>query len=82
LQDTWWRVDARPAPCLDLKLVHRGTRSARYRHLSSISDMEKMVNKLIKRAGQMHPIANREMVHTLTQMRLVRPKMKREENVK
>jgi hypothetical protein len=44
--------------------------------------MEKMVNKLIKRAGQMHPIANREMVHTLTQMRLVRPKMKREENVK
>jgi hypothetical protein len=44
--------------------------------------MEKMMNKLIKRAGQQHPIANREMIHTLTQMMLERPKMKREEHVK
>jgi hypothetical protein len=31
LHGTWQRMDARPAPCLDLKLVYRGTRSAGYR---------------------------------------------------
>jgi hypothetical protein len=31
LQGMWQRVDARPAPCLDLNLVCRGTRSAGYR---------------------------------------------------
>jgi hypothetical protein len=30
-QDMWQHVGAHPAPCLDLKLVCRGTRSARYR---------------------------------------------------
>jgi hypothetical protein len=28
LQLAWQRVDARPAPCLDLELVCRGTRSS------------------------------------------------------
>jgi hypothetical protein len=28
LQLTWQRVDARPAPCLDLDLVYGGTRSS------------------------------------------------------
>jgi hypothetical protein len=31
LQGMWQRVDARPAPCLDLNLVCRGTQSAGYR---------------------------------------------------
>jgi hypothetical protein len=31
LQLTWQRVDARPAPCLDLELVCEGTRSSGYR---------------------------------------------------
>jgi hypothetical protein len=31
LYDTWWHVGARPAPCLDLKLVCRGTQSIGYR---------------------------------------------------
>jgi hypothetical protein len=31
LQFAWQRVDARPAPCLDLKLVCGGTRSSRCR---------------------------------------------------
>jgi hypothetical protein len=31
---TWQRVDARPATCLDLKLVCRGTQSAGYRQQS------------------------------------------------
>jgi hypothetical protein len=31
VQLTWQRVDARPAPCLDLELVCGGTRSSRYR---------------------------------------------------
>jgi hypothetical protein len=30
LQDTWRRLGACPAPSLDLKLIRRGTRSARY----------------------------------------------------
>jgi hypothetical protein len=32
LQLTWQRVDARPAPCLDLELVCGSTRSSGYRH--------------------------------------------------
>jgi hypothetical protein len=32
LQGTWQRVNARPAPCFDLKLVCGGTQSAGYRH--------------------------------------------------
>jgi hypothetical protein len=32
VQLTWQRVDARPAPCLDLEVVCGGTRSSRYRH--------------------------------------------------
>jgi hypothetical protein len=31
LQLTWQRVDARPAPCLDLELVCGGTQSSGYR---------------------------------------------------
>jgi hypothetical protein len=31
LQLTWQRVDARPAPCLDLERVCGGTRSLAYR---------------------------------------------------
>jgi putative intracellular protease/amidase len=31
LWDVWQHVDACPAPCLDLRLVRGGTRSARYR---------------------------------------------------
>jgi hypothetical protein len=31
LQGTWWHVGACPAPCLDLKLVCKGIRSAGYR---------------------------------------------------
>jgi hypothetical protein len=31
LQDMWWRIGARTAPCLDLKLISRGTRSTGYR---------------------------------------------------
>jgi hypothetical protein len=34
LQDTWWHVVARLAPCVDLKLVCRGTWSVGYRHQS------------------------------------------------
>jgi hypothetical protein len=30
LQDMWRCVGARPTPCLDLKLVRRGTRSTGY----------------------------------------------------
>jgi hypothetical protein len=30
LQDMWRRVGAHPAPCLDLKIVREGTRSAGY----------------------------------------------------
>jgi hypothetical protein len=33
LQLTWQRVDACPAPCLDLELVSRGTQSSGCRHL-------------------------------------------------
>jgi hypothetical protein len=32
LQLAWQRVDARPAPCLDLELVYGGTRSSGCRH--------------------------------------------------
>jgi hypothetical protein len=35
LQLTWQRVDARPAPCLDLELVCGGTRSSECRHMLS-----------------------------------------------
>jgi hypothetical protein len=31
LLDSWWRMDAHPAPGPNLELVHRGTRSAEYR---------------------------------------------------
>jgi hypothetical protein len=31
LHGMWQRMDARPAPCLDLKLVCEGTRSTGYR---------------------------------------------------
>jgi hypothetical protein len=44
LQGTWWCMGSRPTPCLDLKLVCKGTRSARYRqHLPEL--MQELVIK-------------------------------------